>query len=68
VVVSPDGRRILSGSTDQTVAVWDLELGTRLATFTFDSSILSAAWHREGRDVLIGDNVGNLYRFEYLEH
>ena len=28
VAVSPDGRRIVSGSKDRTVAVWDLETGT----------------------------------------
>src|SRR5262249_17532885 len=28
VAVSPDGRRIVSGSKDQTVAVWDLESGS----------------------------------------
>src|SRR5580704_17080098 len=27
VAVSPDGRRIVSGSYDRTVAVWDLESG-----------------------------------------
>ena len=32
VAVSPDGRRIVSGSDDNTVAVWDLETGTRLRT------------------------------------
>ena len=27
--MSPDGRRIVSGSYDNTVAVWDLETGTQ---------------------------------------
>jgi NB-ARC domain/WD domain, G-beta repeat len=30
VAVSPDGRRIASGSSDHTVAVWDLESGARI--------------------------------------
>ena len=30
VAVSPDGRRIVSGSDDKTVAVWDLESGARI--------------------------------------
>ena len=34
VAVSPDGRRIVSGSQDNTVAVWDLETGTRIHRLT----------------------------------
>jgi WD40 repeat protein len=32
VAVTPDGRRAVSGSSDQTVCVWDLEAGKCLAT------------------------------------
>ena len=34
MAVSPDGRRVVSGSDDRTVAVWDLETGTRLHGLT----------------------------------
>ena len=30
VAVSPDGRRIVSGSEDQTVMIWNLESGTEI--------------------------------------
>jgi WD40 repeat protein len=67
VAVSPDGRRIASGSSGSTVAVWDLESGRRLASLTLDGHITFAAWHRAGRSILAGDGVGNLYRLEYRE-
>ena len=66
VAVSPD-RRIVSGSGDRTVAVWDLETGRRLATLTLDGSVRSTAWHPDGRFILAGDAVGDLYRLEYRE-
>ena len=34
MAVSPDGRRIVSGSEDKTVAVWDLESGTQIHRLT----------------------------------
>ena len=34
VAVSPDGRRIVSGSDDKTVAVWDLDAGTLIGMLT----------------------------------
>ena len=39
VAVSPDGRRIVSGSYDKTVAVWDLESGTRIHQLTGHRSL-----------------------------
>ena len=54
MAVSPDGRRIVSGSDDQTVAVWDLESGKRLATLCIDRPVPSVTWHRDGRWILAG--------------
>jgi WD40 repeat protein len=65
VAVSPDGRRIVSGSDDNTVAVWDAQAARRLATITLDDRIFSVAWRSDGRFVVVGDGLGNLYRLEY---
>lgn len=67
VAVRPDGKRIVSGSEDQTVEVWSLDTGQRLASLALDSSIGSVAWHPDGRSILAGDIVGDLYRIEYRE-
>ena len=67
MAVSPDGRRIVSGSQDKTVTVWDLDSGQRLATLALDGVIPSVTWDRDGRFVLAGDTGGDLYRLEYRE-
>ena len=67
VAMSPDGRRIVSGSRDRTVAVWDLESGQRLASLTLDGPIPSVTWHPDGRSILAGDGKRNRYRLEYRD-
>ena len=67
VAVSPDGRRVVSGSWDRTVSVWDLDSGRRLASLAFDSSIRSVVCHPDNRHIVVGDDGGNLYCLEYRE-
>ena len=59
--------RIVSGSLDKTVAVWELQTGQRLTILSLDGNIWSVAWDRDGRFVVAGDAGGNLYRLEYRE-
>jgi WD40 repeat protein len=67
VAVSPDGRHVVSGSEDHTVAVWDLQTGERRAMLALDGSILSVTWQRSARGLIVGDAGGNLYCLEYRE-
>ncbi len=67
VALSPDGRRLATGSDDRTVALWDVQSGKRLATLAVDGAIGSVAWHPHGDFLIVGDAGGNLYYLEYRE-
>ena len=55
--MSPDGRRIVSGSCDRTVAVWDLETGTRLHTLAgHQGAVYSVAVSPDGRRIVSGSD------------
>ena len=49
VAYSPDGRRLASGSYDQTVAVWDAETGQRLRELTGHQGGVSVRGVQPGR-------------------
>ena len=42
VAVTPDGKQVISGSSDNTVKVWDLNTGAEVLTFTGHSSSVNA--------------------------
>jgi WD40 repeat protein len=67
VAVSPDGRHVVSGSGDGTVAVWDLHTGEPLARLALDGPVPCLTWHPENSLVVAGDQGGNLYSLEYRE-
>jgi WD40 repeat protein len=55
VAFSPDGRRVLTGSWDETAILWDTERGEKLRTFQgHTSSVMSVAFSPDGRRVLTG--------------
>lgn len=66
--VTPDGRRLISASSDQTMRVWDLFRGLQLASITLEASVECIAAAPDGVTILGGDLAGNVYCMRYLEH
>ena len=56
LVVSPDGARLASGSSDNTVRIWDLETGRELTRLTGHSSaVRSVAFSPDGLRLAVAD-------------
>ena len=57
VAFSPDGQKIVSGSNDQTVRVWDAAAGTPLQTLKGHSDpVKSIAFSPDGQKIVSGSN------------
>ena len=55
VAISPDGRKVLTGSADKTARLWDAASGRELRQFTgHTGSVSSVAFSPDGRTVLTG--------------
>jgi len=66
VAVTPDGRRAVSASDDNTVRVWNLETGKVLATFTCDSAAYCCAFSDALNLIVAGDARGVIH-YQRLE-
>jgi WD40 repeat protein/serine/threonine protein kinase len=59
VALSPDGRRIVTGSLDQTAKVWDAASGRELITLTgHRARICSVAFSPDGQRIVTGSSDG----------
>ena len=66
MAITADGRRVVSGSSDNTLKVWDLETGALIGTFNCEGRVSYAAVAPHGRTFVAGDAGGQVYflRFE----
>ena len=61
VAITPDGRRAVSTSDDNTLRVWDLASGKELALLTADGPMAPCAVSLDGRTIVAGDATGNMH-------
>ena len=64
--MTPDGRRAVSASYDNTLKVWDLETGRALATFHCDADVTCCAFAGNQR-IVAGDTGGRLHHLQLIE-
>ena len=61
VAFSPDGRRIVNGSDDNTLRLWDAATGQLVLTRHFDASVNSVACAKHS--ITCGDGLGRIHIF-----
>ncbi len=68
IAISPDGRHVLSGSTDKTVKLWDLPTGREIWTFQGHSDqIISLAFSPDGRYAASGSKDNTVKIWDIFE-
>jgi WD40 repeat protein len=61
VAWSPDGNRIVSGSNDKTVQVWDALTGTQVALYRGHTNFVNTvAWSPDGKTIVSGSADGTV--------
>lgn len=66
---SPDGKRVVTASSDQTARLWDAETGKEIAVLKAHegAALAAASWRRDGRRIVTAgqDNVARIWDVEW---
>ena len=61
VAITPDGKKAVSASSDNTLKVWNLETGKEIVTFIGDSIISCCAIAPDGLTIVAGESSGRIH-------
>lgn len=61
VAITPDGKRVISASYDNTLKLWNLETGEEIATFTGEAPFLCCAVAPDGVTIVAGESSGRVH-------
>ncbi|KAG1875848.1 WD40-repeat-containing domain protein [Suillus subluteus] len=65
IALSPDGKKVVSGSLDGAVRLWDIDTCKVLAKWTGHTNpVWSVCWSRDGRRVLSGSSDGTTKQWD----
>lgn len=65
LTLSPDGKYLLSSSTDKTIKLVDIALRKEIRTIIVDHTVYCAAFSPDGNTVVTGDNDRNLVVWDF---
>ncbi|WP_306557857.1 WD40 repeat domain-containing protein [Nostoc sp. 'Peltigera malacea cyanobiont' DB3992] len=61
VRLTPDGKQVISASSDNTLKLWNLETGEEIATFTGESAFFCCAVAADGVTIVAGEFSGRVH-------
>ena len=61
VAVTPDGKKAISASWDQTLRVWDLSSGQLIARFDADDTLIADTVAPDGVTIVAGEETDRVY-------
>jgi WD40 repeat protein len=66
IAITPDGTKIISGSRDSSIKIWNLSTAECLFTLINDTPINSIAISPDGKKIITGDEAGRLHFLELI--
>src|ERR1700710_1442146 len=65
IALSPDGKKVVSGSNDATVRLWDVDIGKVITKWTgHKRGVRYICWSRDGGRIVSGDEEGTIMAWD----